>query len=207
MRILIAVPTYENIYPDTFKSIYDLDKCGHECLFEFIRGYDVAFARNTIATRAIELDADYVFMVDNDVVLPKNALRHLTEDIKDVQLGVYARRTKDAEPGDDKTVIFHDHVDDWSEKYTVSELNEFRDKGIYKLLVRGGGMGCALIKTDVFKQLRFPYFQWVHFMSGVQKHLSEDLFFCDQCRGYHIPIYTDTRVRCGHIIRYIHNSY
>lgn len=29
VRILIAVPTYENIMPDTFKSIYDLDKCGH----------------------------------------------------------------------------------------------------------------------------------------------------------------------------------
>ena len=26
MKILIAVPTYENIYPDTFKSIYDLDE-------------------------------------------------------------------------------------------------------------------------------------------------------------------------------------
>ena len=29
-RILIAVPTFETIYPDTYKSIWDLDKGGHE---------------------------------------------------------------------------------------------------------------------------------------------------------------------------------
>ena len=37
MKILIAVPTYENIYPDTFKSIYDLDSGGHELYFESVR--------------------------------------------------------------------------------------------------------------------------------------------------------------------------
>ena len=29
MRILVAVPTYETIYPDTFKSIYGLDSAGN----------------------------------------------------------------------------------------------------------------------------------------------------------------------------------
>ena len=48
MKILIAVPTYETIFPDTYKSIWDMDKCGHEVQFEFVRGYDVATARNNI---------------------------------------------------------------------------------------------------------------------------------------------------------------
>ena len=37
MDILIAVPTFENIYPDTFKSIYDLDKGDNNVSFEFVR--------------------------------------------------------------------------------------------------------------------------------------------------------------------------
>ena len=45
MRILIAVPTFETIYPDTYKSIWDLDKCGHEVLFDSVRGYDVVTCR------------------------------------------------------------------------------------------------------------------------------------------------------------------
>ena len=92
MRILIAVPTYENIMPDTFKSIYDLDKCGHECIFEFMRGYDCALARNRIAERALDLAVDFVLMVDNDVILPSDALKNLLEESMDICLGYYAHR-------------------------------------------------------------------------------------------------------------------
>ena len=46
MKILIAVPTFESIFPDTYKSIFDMDKGGHEVLWEFVRGYDCATARN-----------------------------------------------------------------------------------------------------------------------------------------------------------------
>ena len=77
MKILIAVPTFENIMPDTFKSIYDLDTTGHEVMFEFVRGYDCATARNHIAQMALDKGVDYVLMVDNDVVLPKDALQNL----------------------------------------------------------------------------------------------------------------------------------
>ena len=54
MKILVAVPTFETIYPDTYKSIWDMDKCGHEVLFEFVRGYDCGTARNHIAQKAIQ---------------------------------------------------------------------------------------------------------------------------------------------------------
>ena len=83
MNILIAVPTFENIYPDTFKSIYDLDVSGHDTSFEFVRGYDCATARNRIAQLAIDKGADFVLMVDNDVVLPSDALVNLLDDPKD----------------------------------------------------------------------------------------------------------------------------
>ena len=95
MKILIAVPTFETIYADTYKSLWDLDRDGHEVLFESVRGYDVATARNRIAQRAMDLGTDYVLMVDNDVVLPKDALKLLLEDAREVCLGYYAHRGSD----------------------------------------------------------------------------------------------------------------
>ena len=92
MKILIAVPTFETISPDTFKSIYGLDPGGHWCVFDFVRGYDCATARNNIAQQAMNEEADYVFMVDNDVVLPPDALINLLDDAKDVCLGYYPNR-------------------------------------------------------------------------------------------------------------------
>ena len=95
MRILIAVPTFENITPDTFKSIYNLEKGDNECLFEFVRGYDCATARNRIAQMSIDKGVDYVLMVDNDVSLPSDVLLNMLEDAKDVCLGYYAHRNRD----------------------------------------------------------------------------------------------------------------
>ena len=201
MKILIAIPTYESILPDTYKSIWDMDKCGNECLFEFVRGYDVATARNNIALKAIELGVDYVLMVDNDVVLPKDTLVHFAEDIKPVQLGVYSHRPKE-ETEDFLSIIFGNDRNDWKHQYTIDEINSLHEP---KVLVRGGGLGCALIKTDVFNEIRYPYFVWVAFFSDPKKHLSEDLYFCEQCIGKHIPIYIDTRVKCGHVIRFVKN--
>ena len=93
--ILIAVPTFESIFPDTFKAIYDLDVSGHDVSFEYVRGYDCATARNRIAKKALNLSVDYVLMVDNDVVLPKDALINLLDDPKPVCLGFYAHRDND----------------------------------------------------------------------------------------------------------------
>ena len=67
----VGVPTFENITPDTFKSIYGLERGGHKCIFEFVRGYDCATARNRIAQMSLDKGVDYVLMVDNDVALPK----------------------------------------------------------------------------------------------------------------------------------------
>lgn len=208
MKILIAVPTFENITPDTFKSIYDLDKGDNETLFEFVRGYDCATARNRIVLRAKELGADYVFMVDNDVTLPKDALINLLDDPKDVCLGHYAHRGYDN--------VYHENTcicrlyDPQGKKYfnyplesqyTGKEFKQLASEGKYKIQIHGGGMGCALIKMSLFKKLRFPYFNWVVY--NERQMLGEDLYFCEECRKKGIPIYTDSRVGCGHLLRHV----
>ena len=210
MKILIAVPTFENIYPDTFKSIYDLDTSGHNTEFEFVRGYDCATARNRIAQISLDKGADYVLMVDNDVVLPKDALQNLLEDPKEVCLGFYAHRDADniyrgrtcvCKLYDDKGVKFFNYP--LESEYTAEELRTMRDSNQYKVQIHGGGMGCALIKTDVFRKIEYPWYDWVNYKNGHRGMLSEDLYFCEACRKKRIPIYTDTRVVCGHLLRRI----
>jgi len=210
MRILIAVPTFETIYPDTYKSLWDLDKCGHEALFDSVRGYDVATARNRIAQRAIDIGADYVLSVDNDVVLPKDALKLLLEDARDVNLGWYAHRDpKNNYTGrmcicrlKDKDGKEYYHYPQESQ-YTANELHRMAEDGVAKFEIHGGGMGCALIKTDVFRKLDYPWYDWVNYGDANRGMLSEDLYFCSLCRASGIKVYADARVGCGHMFRYI----
>ena len=210
MKILIAVPTFETIYPDTYRSIWDLDKGGHEVVFDSIRGYDVATARNKIAPKALDIEADFVLMVDNDVVLPRNALTLLLEDAKEVNLGYYPHRgpnnryngrtcicrLKD-ENGKD---YYHYPLES---EYTAKEMAEMIDSGVTKFEIHGGGMGCALIRTEVFRKTPYPWYDWVNYGDANRGMLSEDLYFCVQCRAVRIPIYADARVGCGHMFRYV----
>ncbi|MBQ1364431.1 MAG: glycosyltransferase [Clostridia bacterium] len=210
MRILIAVPTFETIYPDTYKSIWDLDKGGHEVLFDSIRGYDVATARNHVAQRAIDLKADYVLMVDNDVVLPKDALIRLLEDAMEVCLGFYAHRGNDnlyhgntclcRLKDRDGNEYYHYPVESM---YTAEELKAMAEAGETKFEIHGGGMGCALIRTEVFEKAPYPWFDWVNYGDANRGMLSEDLYFCALCRASGIKVYGDCRVACGHLLRHI----
>lgn len=210
MKILIAVPTFETIYPDTYKSLWDLDKCGHEVLFDSVRGYDVATARNRIAQKALDLETDFVLMVDNDVALPQDALKLLLQDAKDVNLGYYAHRGPDN--------LYHgrtcicklkdEHGKEYyhyplESEYTADEMRGMAEAGMDKIEVHGGGMGCALIRTEVFRKTSYPWYDWVNYGDANRGMLSEDLYFCSLCRIAKIPIYADVRVGCGHLLRHL----
>ena len=197
MKILIAVPTYESIHPETYKSIYGLDKCGHWVVFDYSMGYDVATARNNIGNQAKNENADFVLMVDNDVRLPSETLRYLLEEPVDVCLGFYAHRWGNVFDG--RTNVCRLGEFNYTDMYKMDELRTLRESGVKREKIHGGGLGCALIRTDVFNRIAFPYFSWTHYQDG--NVLGEDLNFCQRCVEQNIPIYVDPRVGCGHLFR------
>lgn len=191
MSILIAVPTFETIMPETFKSIYGLRQTKYNPMFDFIKGYDCAKARNAIAKEAVEGHFDYVLMIDSDVVVPSDTLDRFTEHDADICLGLCPR--KNSKNG--RVEIYKDTGPDYTDFWTYDSLpNEPR------LKIKGGGFACAFIKTSVFGKLSYPYFRYVEYPNGTA--LSEDLYFCAKAREAGFAIYADTRVRCGHAARY-----
>ena len=143
MKVMIAVPTFENITPDTFKSIYDLDCGEHEHLFEYVRGYDCATARNRIAQISMDSGADYVLMVDNDVTLPQDVLMRMLEDPVEVCLGYYAHRPDNNIYTGSTCICRRERTDgtlyynyDIESEYTGAELKEIEreiQKGLEEL--------------------------------------------------------------------------
>jgi glycosyltransferase involved in cell wall biosynthesis len=192
MKILIAVPTFESIKPECFKSIYGLkipDRC--TLYFDYVSGYDCAKARNQIAKNAMAGNYDYVLMVDSDIQLPKDTLIKLLECESDIALGWYYRkRTKT-----DQTVI-----------YTFGK--DFNDDNCIKgrtmiheiprpIEVKGGGLGIALIKVNIFEKLQYPYFKFVTYPNDAV--LSEDLYFCNLASGNGCDIKCNPSVKGNHI--------
>ena len=188
MSVLIAVPTFETISPECFKAIYELK--GDGLSFDYVKGYDCAKARNEIVKKALE-GFDYVLMIDSDIVVPCDTLQIMLDNPVDVCFGVYPRKnTKTGE-----TELFKDGTFDFKNRYTFEELNsETRDR----ISVKGGGFGCALIRTEVFKNIDYPWFEFHSYDNNT--FLSEDLSFCMKA-AYRYQLIADLRVRCGHIAK------
>lgn len=210
MRILIEVPTYDGrISQATSESLWRLDRCGHEVDYKPRAGYGCAMARNRIAADALNAHYDFVLMVDNDIALPTDALANLLSHDVDFVMGYYLNRYA---RGENRHTTLYRPAWNW-QMYEDVELRDMRERGEHLIRVKGGGLGCALIKTSVFERVEFPWFEWVDqtrekldvpsvyecrdaFNSG-----GEDITFCIQCGMAGIPIHADTRVACGHEFR------
>lgn len=188
MNVLICVPTFESIDPETFKSIYN-QNTEHKLAFDYVRGYDCANARNKIALKA--KDYDYILMVDSDIILPSDAVELLTQDSPDFVTGLYPCKRSERE-----AELFKFSEIDFKDRYSFEELGQIKTD---RLEVKGCGMGCALIKSELFFKLPAPWFQYVQYDNF--DVLSEDLFFCELMRLNGVDILADLRVRCGHIIK------
>ena len=191
-NVLIAIPTFENILPDTFKSIYNLEvPVNTTCHFEFVRGYDCAKARNDIATMAINGGFSHVLMVDSDIILPSHTLSSMLVDNLGICLGVYPRKNTDT----GQTEIFKLGQYNYIEVYSAEQIDALNGN---KTEIKGGGLGCSLIRTDIFSSLPFPWFKYVVYESG--EVLSEDNYFCSLATSAGYKIYVDSAVRCGHSV-------
>ncbi len=211
MRILIEVPTYDGrISQATSESLWRLDTCGHEVDYRPRSGYGCAMARNRIAADALNARYDSVLMVDNDIALPRDALANLLEHGVDICLGYYLNRYA---RGEHKyTTLYKLGYGAW-EMFEDSELAAMRESGEHLIRVRGGGLGCVLIRTEVFAQMEFPWFEWtdgarepldasdVYACRDVFSSGGEDINFCNAARNAGLAIHADTRVACGHEFR------
>ena len=91
MKITIGIPTNRLIKPKTAQSLLNLVAYSKHDYIILIstRGYNTSENRNWIAAKAINNGCDYLFFVDDDMILPKEALERLLEANKDIIGGVY----------------------------------------------------------------------------------------------------------------------
>ena len=195
---MVCMPTFDSVIKSkTAESLGNALERLHEGRFyddvvthRYPRGYDIARARNFMVRWALEDNADYLLMVDSDMVIPQDAIYNLLEDDVDVALGYYARGTSD----DGETAFTKMGG---SAPYNVRDFKAMRESGQHLVQVNRAGMGFALIETSVFGRIQKPWFYYEDHADG--SGLSEDYWFCRQCQNAGIRVYVDTRVGCGHI--------
>jgi hypothetical protein len=154
--------------------------------------------RELIMLDALEGAYDYLFFVDDDIVLPPDALVRLLETAEaDPQTAVVGGLyySRDA--------VRPLAVDGWDPNDTTSAFIPAFTSGSNDP-VDGIGFGCALLRVEPARALAPPYFPahvFIERRSHVARQCDEDFRYCERVRDAGFRVRLDARVRCGHYDR------
>jgi len=186
-RILVAVPTAKYIEVETFKSIFDLEvPDGYKLEFQYFYGYQIDQIRNLIASWAKHYD--YLFSVDSDIVLPRDTLKKMLEADKDIISGLYIQRKINQQTLE---VYMRTGQGVVNIPYALIENRPVVE-------IEACGMGCALIKGEVFRKMEYPHF---YYKSALDHNhtVSEDVYFCLKAKSLGFTVWADPSIKCDHI--------
>lgn len=147
----------------------------------------IDLARNKIVNSARRHNCDYIFFIDSDVLVEQGQLEKLLSNDKDIVSGIYYQKRPPYYQLPRKKVT--------ENLYVPLEL-----EGNELIEIDGTGMGCVLIKMNVFEKIHHPWFEFKYYKIDERwDQLSEDLYFCQKLQSTGIKIYCDPTIQCSHI--------
>jgi hypothetical protein len=186
-KIMAAVPVYHAVEPEPFLNFLILSQWAGKAELE--GRYAVRWcvpgpktktvtARNIVSNLAIAGELDYVFLIDDDMVVPKDTLDILLRRNVDIVSPIFFRSV----PPIDPLVFTFDRFGDRVPYYDYPKQAIFETPG-------GNGTGCMLIKVDVFRAMDPPIWR-----GEVDAEISEDIEFCTRARSLGFKTWCDSTV-------------
>lgn len=163
-----------------------------------VQGNFIPAQREIIMNEAVDGRFDYLFFIDDDIVVPEFALMALLETCEAdpetaVTGGLYYSR-------DSARPIA---VDDWNSRDTsTAHIPPFTSASTDP--VDGIGFGCALLRVATARTLGAPYFPAHVFIERAARRVrqcDEDYRYCERVREAGFRVRLDARVRCNHYDR------
>lgn len=210
-RVLIGITTAETVAHEVMESIYNLDVPENvEVVLRIIHAYNVADGRNDLVNIMFAENCDYLFFVDNDVILPKNALVDLYNMKWYFSVGTYPRKEEDTLKNPDPWTTLYWHEEANKTCYCPKFLPFSQLHAGYITPVDCCGLGCALIKRELFQMIEQPWFFFAHEGSPAQGNIDaycigEDMWFCRKCIMAGVQIWAHGSVICGHVGKYVYH--
>lgn len=194
MKTLVAVPSMDQVPALFAQSLAMLQRPeGDTPAVSFQIGSLIYTSRNTLALRAVQIDATHVFWLDSDMVFDPDTLirmhKTMEETGADIVTGLYYRRVPPYTPVLFSKIEMTDSKCEWE---------EFKEVPEEPFEVAACGFGCVLMKIDVLWDVQVNQgnpFSPIH-------NCGEDIAFCWRARQEGYKILCDPRIPLGHVGTY-----
>lgn len=190
-HLLIAIPSRGMVSTDFVSSLLAQDNPLNMTIqYRFEVGGEIGSSRNSLVSFALKNQVEYLVFIDDDVIVPANLLNKLIYWAKkghDVVSGVYYSKQIPPQP-----LVFKGRGNGYASDWKLNDVINDAD---------GIGMGMALIKTEVFKNIPRPWFKSVVNQQSTDDALisiDESLYFCDKLKSQDIKILVDTSIQGIH---------
>jgi 2-polyprenyl-3-methyl-5-hydroxy-6-metoxy-1,4-benzoquinol methylase len=192
MKLAICIPLYGSIPANFFinfmNRIHELYTNGrnYEVRIHMKQGQPVDLVRNELVNMALQYNCDYIMFIDSDMILPPKAIDNLIDMNVDIASGLYFSKGKPFLP---VARIYQDDKHFYLEDFEFDRILE----------VDGVGLGCCLIKSEIFKKIKYPWFKfnWSEWKGQIGQ-LAEDLYFFDEAKKLGYKVYLNTGITCNH---------
>lgn len=185
-KVLVGIPSGAARYGE-FNDFVNILQKPENTFFTYARGQSPAKNRNLIIERALETDCTHVLFLDDDMAFEPDILVRLLSHDKDIVTGLYYLRSYPHPPA-----LF----DSFNGKETANIKYLNGDRGLIPVVA--AGLGCCLIKTDVFRKMEKP---WIRLGELEADMWCDDVGFFIRAHSEipELKMYCDLDVRVGHM--------
>lgn len=204
IKVLLAEPSaglVDSIAHDNRLDQYmALGRLETEGKFKFFTGntgrMGINYARETMANEAIKLGMDYIFMTDDDMILPRRCFERVYETLvkekADIAAPICTQRVYPFKP----VMYSHEWIQgETGERLSNNMVEDYEPNSVVK--VDGIGFGVVLISVPFLKKLKEKMPRGMFFSNS---DIGEDIWFCINAkRLLNAHIVVDTSIKVGHL--------
>ena len=214
--VMVTVPTGGSIHTDTVKSLLalqaDMQSKGLRHHFNFSKSSFLPHGRAQVCGASLErgiyqqpyntAQITHIFMVDSDIVFKPEDFWRLWHHNAAVVAGAYCYSTEALTKEEDKRIVAGSwDVEFFKKNYTFPAytLRQARAMANPLLEVDWVGLGFALVRTEVFKKIEYPWFNSeLIVIDDLRDTTSEDVGWCRKVQRAGFKIMLDPSVKVNH---------
>lgn len=152
-KVAILVPTRDTLYSQFTYSLSNMIKVSTQMEIDTHLFFDSSTIlinqRESLIKQAFDVGAEWVLWLDSDMMFPSTTLVRLLAHKENIVGCNYMKRSHPF-----KSVAYTD-TSDWENWIPITYSDEL-------VTAEALGMGCVLMKTEIFKQLNKPYFEYTY---------------------------------------------
>ena len=188
-KIIIAIPHTGTIYSDVALSLLHIQS-KHGINVQMLKSSILYISREHLVIAALNYSADYVMFLDSDQIIKPDTIDRMAahlENGEDIVTTLIFRKDPPFQP-----CIFS-HQEELPNRQIGLKYYDVANEDLTKpFYVQSCDLGCAMIKTDVFKKIPQPWFL-------PRPYTGEDISFMYEATAkYGYKILCDPTIEIGH---------